>query len=640
QAYAAQLYPQQPYPQQAYQQAYAPQPAQPYASAGYVPNGSSAQGAAYPQQPVYPQNAYQPSYPQANQAAYAPQPAPNGYAPAQPAAYAPTPANGYNGGNPNNGYAAAPAGLWQAPATGYPQTVASNDACDSAGADVAGNSAAGGGSAAISPLTCVPLPAAKKAPVRRRVSPRVARRTAPLPQPAYAQQPYPNYPPYPQQQYAPVYQQAAAPQYAQSNVVPVWNDGTAQPAAAANRPLTVAEELNQIDQQNTSTISAGVDIHNRGGEQGLSALTDIEAPIEGRLAVGDGKLVLRATPVTLDSGTPDTSYNVSSRFGSGPVAAYNQQLTNGTPIGSQSATGIGVSGAYENDNVRIDAGTTPLGFQKTNIVGGLNLRGSLNDQTTFVIDASRRAVTDSLLSYAGVKDARTGAQWGGVTSSGLRADMTWDDGLNGIYGYGSFNVLTGDGVEQNTRGEGGAGLYRRLFKDADHELTAGFNVTYFGYDKNLSYFTFGQGGYFSPQTYISLSVPVSWNARSGLLSYQVKGSLGIQHFREDDSPYFPTSGTLQAAANAAQAAAATAGLATSSSAVYPGQSKTGLGYNLQASAEYQIGPQIFFGGLAGLDNARDYSQYYGGIYLRYAFEKLTGAPAMPPVPLHSPYMPN
>ncbi|MGI4857976.1 MAG: cellulose synthase subunit BcsC-related outer membrane protein, partial [Janthinobacterium lividum] len=87
-------------------------------------------------------------------------------------------------------------------------------------------------------------------------------------------------------------------------------------------------------------------------------------------------------------------------------------------------------------------------------------------------------------------------------------------------------------------------------------------------------------------------------------------------------------------------AAVTAGAATSGSAVYPGQSKTGLGYSLQAAAEYQFAPQMFFGGSAGIDNARDYSQWFGGIYLRYAFEKTSASVALPPVPLHSPYLAN
>ncbi|MGI4860809.1 MAG: cellulose synthase subunit BcsC-related outer membrane protein [Janthinobacterium lividum] len=537
---------------------------------------------------------------------------------------------------PSGGYAPWPAD----PA--YAQARNADTDCDSSGADGGTRSAAGSNAGTAPQTVCLP-------PVPRRAARKVARRAAAPPRDAAASG-YAS-----QQTYAPVYaQQPPLPQYAaqpvqqvasvqqipvQAAAAPQWNQAAA-PASVPGAALTVQQELDQINQQTTSTVAAGVSIHNRTGESGLSSLTDIEAPLEGRVRAGNGHVVVQVTPVTLDAGTPSTSYAVGSRFGAGPAAAYKQYVSDSAAISGQTANGVGISGGYETDRLRVDVGSTPVGFKETNVVGGLNFRGSLNDQTTYTLDASRRAVTDSLLSYAGVRDNRTGLTWGGVTSSGARADVTHDDGTNGVYGYGSYGFLAGTNVENNTRAEAGGGVYTRLLKQTDRELSVGVNVTWFSYDKNLRYFTYGQGGYFSPQQYISLSVPVSWTQSRGKFGYQVKGSLGIQHFRENASDYFPTNATLQAAAVAAQAAAVSAGAATSSSAVYPGQSKTGLGYSLQASAEYQFAPQMFFGGSAGIDNARDYSQWFGGIYLRYAFEKSSGSPTLPPAPLHSPYLAN
>ena len=634
-------YPQQ-YPQNNGYQQQAAYPQQ------YPQNNGYQQQAAYPQQ--YPQNngyqqqaAYPQQYPQNNgyqqQAAYPQQyPQNNGYQ--QQAAYPQQYPQ-------NNGYQqAAPLPMpWPDDPSYAPvaRTAAVDTNCDSSGADGGTRAVAGGGTQTPDGMVCRPVTVAKKtvrkAPVRR-AAPRYA--------PTYAQQSYPQQyaPAYPQQPPLPQYgqqqyAQQPVPQYGQQMApAPRWNDNSSNAAPAPTGPLTIQQELDQINQQTSSTVAAGISIHNRSGESGLSTLTDIEAPIEGRLRAGNGHIVVRATPVTLDAGTPDATYAVGSRFGSGPAAAYSQLLNNGTAVGSQNATGIGLSGGYETDKLGFDVGTTPIGFKQTNIVGGINYRGAATDQVTYVLSGSRRAVTDSLLSYAGTTDNRSGLSWGGVVSSGGRLDVTYDDGVNGVYGYGSYGYITGKNVASNTRGEGGGGIYTRLLKEPDRELMAGLNVTAFGYDKNLSYFTYGQGGYFSPQQYVSISVPVSWSARSGRLSYQVKGSLGIQHFREDDSPYFPTSSSLQSSANAAQAAAAAAGATTTTSAVYPGQSKTGLGYNAQATAEYQFGPQMFVGGLAGIDNARDYRQWYGGLYLRYAFERMTGSPVMPPVPLHSPFLAN
>ena len=48
-------------------------------------------------------------------------------------------------------------------------------------------------------------------------------------------------------------------------------------------------------------------------------------------------------------------------------------------------------------------------------------------------------------------------------------------------------------------------------------------------------------------------------------------------------------------------------------------------------------PQLFIGGHLAMDNARDYRQFTGGMYMRYALEPYTGAQAMPLKPLLSPY---
>ena len=219
------------------------------------------------------------------------------------------------------------------------------------------------------------------------------------------------------------------------------------------------------------------------------------------------------------------------------------------------------------------------------------------------------------------------------------ADLNWESGDFGLYTYGSLYGLTGTNVATNTRVEGGGGLYWRLDRSANSSLTTGLNVTALSYDKNLRYFTYGHGGYFSPQRFLSLSVPLEWAQRSNRFSYQLKGSLGVQTFREEAAAYYPTSSSRQSAAVQAANDAFAFGTAgsTANGAVYPGQTKTGLGYNLGAAMEFQMHPQLFVGGQLALDNARDYRQFIGGIYLRYALQPYSGLQALPVNTVKSPY---
>jgi len=69
-------------------------------------------------------------------------------------------------------------------------------------------------------------------------------------------------------------------------------------------------------------------------------------------------------------------------------------------------TGVGVDVGYQYRGLKADVGATPFGFREQNIVGGVQYKGGLTDKVSYRLTAARRAVTDSLLSYAGARDAR------------------------------------------------------------------------------------------------------------------------------------------------------------------------------------------------------------------------------------------
>ena len=153
---------------------------------------------------------------------------------------------------------------------------------------------------------------------------------------------------------------------------------------------------------------------------------------------------------------------------------------------------MGLSIGYESERWRADIGTTPIGFLYSTVVGGAQIEGPLNDQIDYKVGVSRRAVTDSLLSFAGAKDARTGDEWGGVVATGARAELGFETQPGqGFYGYGSYHTLNGHNVASNSRFEGGGGMYWRLIDEPNRTLSSGLNVTMLGFGKNRRYFTYG-----------------------------------------------------------------------------------------------------------------------------------------------------
>ena len=445
----------------------------------------------------------------------------------------------------------------------------------------------------------------------------------------------------PHQQSTPAYTPPAQPQaYALASNPATWSSagfpaldptlGQTQTPALS----TARSELRDIRASKATVFSVGTVARIRQGESGLGQVSDLQAPVQVEFSAGDGRMTVGVTPTAVSAGTPDQTYGTLNRFGAGPAVALESPTRS---PGSQSDAGVGLQLAYAIDNLKVDIGTRPLGFRETDIVGGVQYRLPVNDRFSLLGEFSRRAVTDSMLSFAGARDARTGFTWGGVSATGGRLDATWDDGNYGIYGYGSLQGIRGRGVASNSRIEAGAGMYWRVHRAPDSSFTAGLNATGISYDKNLRYFTYGHGGYFSPQQFFSLSVPVEWNQRSARLTYQIKGSLGVQYFQEDAAAYFPLSAARQAGAAQAASDAQAFGESDSVSAVYGGQSKTGLGYSLGMAMEYQLHPQLFLGGSLALDNARDFREFKGGLYLRYALQPQRSVPVMPLRPLQSPY---
>jgi hypothetical protein len=261
------------------------------------------------------------------------------------------------------------------------------------------------------------------------------------------------------------------------------------------------------------------------------------------------------------------------------------------------------------------------------VVGGVSVNRPFTEggNLRYGVNVSRRPVTDSVTSFAGSQTTTANGErkkWGGVTANGGRAELSYDNQEVGAYGYASLHQLLGNNVEDNTRMELGSGVYWYLRNTPTDTLTLGVSGMAMGFKDNQGFYTYGNGGYFSPQRFFSLAVPVRWAQSFDRFSYELKSSVGVQHIAQDGADYFPTDSTLQS--NAA-------------TKKYDSSSKTGVGYSLNAAAEYRLTSRFYLGGEVGVDNAQDYRQYVGNAYLRYLFEDLSGPMPLPVSPYRSPY---
>ncbi|MGH8446708.1 MAG: cellulose synthase subunit BcsC-related outer membrane protein, partial [Solimonas sp.] len=380
------------------------------------------------------------------------------------------------------------------------------------------------------------------------------------------------------------------------------------------------QPMDRLEGQVSGWALGGFESRSRNGESGLGRLYDLETPIDWASPQWRaGRIAVRVRPAYLDGGT--VSGQNLLKFGT--LALVNGDTDNL----SQSDSGIALSAAWQLSDFTADIGTTPIGFAVENLVGGIQWAPNF-DQLSLKLDFSRRAITDSLLSYAGAHDPLTGHDWGGVTRTGGRVDAAYDFGQFGLYGNGGYYSLTGRNVDENSQFEFGGGLFLRAYQRGTQTLTVGLNLTTFGYDKNLRYFSFGHGGYFSPQFFGAITIPASFTGTYGALSYRADLALGIQSFREDGNVLYPNNGALQDRLEEIIEQSPALDLP----AGYASQKNSGLAYRIGGAVQYRISDRLSLGGTLGVDNARDYEELVLLGYLRWYFSGVQQVPLEPVIP--------
>ncbi len=380
-------------------------------------------------------------------------------------------------------------------------------------------------------------------------------------------------------------------------------------AVAPSAAPALDDELRRLESSVSPWMAGSFASRSRRGEAGLSRLLALEIPFDFATPEWEtGRIGVRVKPVVLDAGV--VSGRNKLRYGT--LALINGE----TDDIDQSQDGVALSLDYDIGELGFDIGTTPLGFAVENIVGGLRWQTRPSESFLLAAELSRRAITDSLLSYAGTYDPLIGRNWGGVVRTGARIDVAYDLDSYGLYGSGAYYGVGGRNVEENSSLEFGGGLFFRVLQDARlGDVTLGLNLTTFGYDQNLRHFTLGHGGYFSPQFFTAVTIPMSWAGRYGQLSYRLDAAIGLQSFREDGAPLFPGRASLQ------QELEDIAEFEPDNDIVlgYASQKNSGLGYKFGGTLQYRFNPRLSVGGVLSLDNARDYEESTLHAYLRYYF---------------------
>ena len=398
-----------------------------------------------------------------------------------------------------------------------------------------------------------------------------------------------------------------------ARLVPPLRGGYDPGGKGVQPPLTAREqtelELATLESSYSAWIGGTGFARYRSGTVGFDRLTDLEASFEASVvAAKSARFTVVAKPVFLSNGVIDTA-TLSASTGIIPVLGTLPGNATATPA-QQYSSGIGGELQMATPNMGIALGYTPYEFLVSNITGRFTYRPRGGHFSVF---ADRDAIKETQLSYAGLRDPGSvtpffpGNIWGGVVSSGggVRVDM--GNEKSGFYLTGDGASITGYHVLANKKYEGTMGAYFRV-KVFPQSGSLNVGATFFGmhYNHNELGLTYGQGGYFSPQSYFLAGVPVSYSGHYLKdLHYVISGSVGIQTFQSASAPYFPLDrGTETGSGNLS----------------YLSTSNTGLNYSINSEGSYRIADHWYAGGFLTGNNTNNYNTVSGGFFVRYLFK--------------------
>jgi len=344
-------------------------------------------------------------------------------------------------------------------------------------------------------------------------------------------------------------------------------------------------------------------VNHRSGTAGFDSLTALDAPFEASASLGRGaRVTVVSNPVFLDSGAATTSPllpgGVVERLGTAPANAVLNQ---------QNATGVGGEVQLATSNFAVSAGYSPWGFLVSNVIGRLNWKPA-NGPFTFT--ATRDSLRDSQLSYSGLHDPGSagpgyeGNIWGGVIATGGDVQFGTSEPNSGFYVSGGGQYINGVHVQTNHRYEGDAGAYWRVKEVPDEgNLTLGVNFFGMHYTYNSNFFTYGQGGYFSPQAYYLANVPFTFQGRYGAnVHYSIVAAFGVEAFQQDSTPFFPLDTALEVGNN---------------NPSYSAETVVSGNYDFHGEVAYHLSDHWFAGGFLALNNTRNYNNQVVGFFVRW-----------------------
>jgi thioredoxin-like negative regulator of GroEL len=236
----------------------------------------------------------------------------------------------------------------------------------------------------------------------------------------------------------------------------------------------------------------------------------------------------------------------------------------------------------------------------------------------WLINVHQLQVDESLLSYAGQKDPYTDKEWGRVLRTGIDGNISFEPWpYYWLLFSAGYDYLWGENVWSNQSVFANAS-FGKFLRWGPGDLSAGWFVTFKHYQRNTNFFTYGHGGYFSPEVFFITGPTLRYKTTPcATCSIDASASVGYMYYETKDSPHYPLfDDNLSALSGSAQGDA---------TGTYSGENVSRLGLSGKVRGVKLFGNHWLGSAYLGFNNASSYNEWRMGISLQYFFDSITNA---------------
>ncbi len=307
----------------------------------------------------------------------------------------------------------------------------------------------------------------------------------------------------------------------------------------------VVEPVRQQQPEKTEAVSleqyAGYGLRTREGTSGLGSLEESKMFIALEIASGVNRFNFGLDMVKLESGAlAAAQYSIYGTDGAVAIAEASD---------SEGGMALNFGYRYMNDgfSVSTNIGMTPNAGNDISAAPLWNLEvekhfDGLSAYGRFV----QRPVTDSMLSYVGNRDLYSEAVWGRVVRQGFEAGVGYEDAYGVAWDLAYYPTIDGENIQENSELRSAVTVSRPLAIEGLDGSRAGVSLLYDSYDFNSEHYTYGHGGYFSPQSYLHGAVTFDMSKRfGGGWLVDARGSVGYASYDNDPVEKYPLEGSVE-----------------------------------------------------------------------------------------------